>query len=266
MKRRFTTARGEMPFLDHLEELRWRLIWSAIAVTLGSCVGFAAVHYLGVMELLIAPVRPLLGESESLKYFSPVDPFFITVKLGVIVGVILAFPVLVYQVWAFLSPALDKDEKRAIIPSLYFGLVLFAAGVLLAYYAVLPLSLVFLTGFQQEYLEQAIEVGKYLGFVTKLLVGFGLVFELPVVIIILSALGLVTPDGLRKNRRFAILGITILASLLTPGDIISTFLMMIPMMFLYEVSILLSRTIHRKREARLEASLEPPEGAVESGP
>jgi len=262
------TRRGEMPFLDHLEELRWRILWSLLAIVVGSVIGFLLVHYLGVMEILIRPIKPLMPEGQLLKFFSPADPFFITLKLALVVGIILAFPVVVYQVWGFMSPALEKHEKRVIIPALYMGLVLFSAGVAMAYFLALPLSLIFLMGFQAEYLEQSIEVGRYLGFVTRLLVAFGIVFELPVVVMILSALGLVTPDFLKSKRRHAIVAITVVASLLSPGDVITvTVLMMAPLILLYEFSIVLSRFIYRRREKaeELSASQDPPSGAVEAG-
>lgn len=259
--------RGEMPFLDHLEELRWRILWSLMALVIASVAGFVLVHYFGVMDILIRPIRPLLEEGQRLKYFSPADPFFITLKLAVVVGVILSFPVIVYHVWSFLSPALEKHERRVIIPSMYMGLVLFCAGVAMAYYLALPLSLVFLMGFQADYLEQSIEVGRYLGFVTRLLIAFGVVFELPVVVMILTALGLVTPEFLKSKRRHAIVAITVLASLLSPGDVITvTILMMAPLILLYEFSIVMSRLISRRREReQLKASMEPPAGAVGTG-
>jgi sec-independent protein translocase protein TatC len=263
-------TQGEMPFLEHLEELRWRILYTIIALFVGTAIGFAVVHYLGVMELLIRPVRPHL-QGGQLAFFSPVTPFFVTLKLSLVVGLILAFPVVVYQAWAFLSPGLTAEEKKVIVPSLYFGLVLFCAGVAMAYFFVLPLALIFLTGFQQEFLQPMLEVGQYLAFVTKLLVAFGVAFELPVVIMILSALGLVTPRFLRDKRRHAIVGITVLASLLTPGDLASTVLMIIPMMILYEGSIFLSVMIYRKREESLSdeplrPSEEAPSGAVEADP
>ena len=155
-----TSVRGEMPFLDHLEELRWRILWSLLALILASVLGFVLVHYLGVMELLIRPIRPLLPDDQRLKFFSPADPFFITLKLALVVGIVLSFPVMIYHTWAFLSPALQKHERRVIIPSLYMGLVLFMAGVAMAYFLALPLSLVFLMGFQTDFLEQSIEVGR----------------------------------------------------------------------------------------------------------
>jgi sec-independent protein translocase protein TatC len=256
-----------MPFLDHLEELRWRVLWSLLAVGVATVVGFVLVQYLGVLELLIRPIRPLLA-GERLVYFNPATAFFVTLKLSFLVGIILAFPVVVYQVWAFFSPALKKEEKKVIVPSLYFGLGLFCAGVAMAYFAVLPLALRFLAGFQGEFLEPMIEVGEYLGFVVRLLLAFGIVFELPVVVMILSALGLVTPRFMKDKRRHAIVAITILASALTPGDIASTFLMIAPMILLYEASILISVAIWRRKaeeEEPLRPSAEPPPGTVGTG-
>lgn len=257
-----------MPFLEHLEELRWRLLWAGVAVGVGTVAGFVVVLNFGVLDLLIQPIRPYLDGGKPI-FLGPATSFFVTLKLSLVVGILLALPVVVYQVWAFLSPALDASEKRVIVPSLYFGLVLFCAGVALAYTWVLPLALRFLMGFQSDVLVAAIEVQEYLGFVTRLLLAFGLVFELPVVIMILSALGLVTPAFLASKRRHAVAGVAILSALLTPGDLASTILMMGPMVVLYEISILLSRVIHRRRrrereeaEARLRPSSDPPSGAV----
>lgn len=260
---------GEMPFLDHLEELRWRIFYMMIALTVCTIIGFLFVYYLGVLELLERPVIPFLN-GERLAYFNPATPFYVTMKLSVAVGIVLALPVIVYQIWAFLSPGLTRDEKRVIVPSLYFGVVLFCAGVALAYFFVLPLALLFLNGFQQESLSPTIEVNAYLGFVTRMLLAFGAVFELPIVVLILSMLGIVTPKFMRAQRRYAIVIITIMSSILTPGDLGSTFMMMAPMMFLYEVSIFVSAMVERRRERRLqdeeprilEPSQEPPPGAV----
>ena len=257
--------RGEMPFLDHLEELRWRIFKVAIAVVAGSIVGFLLVHFLKVPYLLTKPIEPFL-DGERLKFFSPTDPFFITLKLSMIVGIILGFPIIAYQVWRFLSPALESHERRVIVPSLYMGLVLFVAGVAMAYFAALPVTLSFLMGFETRFLEQAVEFNRYMSFVTRLLLAFGIAFELPVVIMILSVLGLVTPAGLRRKRRHALVGITVLASLLSPGDVISvTILLMAPLIILYEFSILLSATVDRRRGARerkIGESSGPPAGSV----
>ena len=253
-----------MPFLDHLEELRWRILWSIIAVVLGSIVGFVLVLKFEVLDLLINPLYSVMGDSEQLKFFSPTEPFFLILKVGILAGVILVSPILVYQVWAFLSPALERHEKRVIIPSLYMGLVLFAAGVAMSYYIALPITLDFLLFFGEDYFDPILQAGPYLNFVTKLLMAFGILFELPVVIMILSALGLVTPAFLRKRRRHAIVIITVLASFLSPGDVVTvTVLMMAPLILLYEFSIFLSVLIYRRKKAR-EIGGDPPEDVVEA--
>lgn len=261
-----------MPFLDHLEELRWRIFWSLLAITIGAIVGFGLVYYFEVLELLIAPIRAARNEPDlRLIYLSPADPFFVKLKLGIAVGVIMAFPVVVYQVWSFLSPALEKHERRAIIPALYLGLVLFVGGVAMGYFAALPVTLEFFQAFEGESMAEQLEISKTLAFVTRMLLAFGVVFELPVVIMVLTALGLVTPEFLRSKRRHAIVAITVLASFITPGDIITlTIMMMIPLIVLYELSIFLSAGIVRGRRAREKAEerehgIEPPEGTVEAG-
>jgi sec-independent protein translocase protein TatC len=243
----FTTTSGEMPFLDHLEELRWRLLWSLLAVLVFTIIGFLLVTRLDVLGLLVAPITPFLDGSK-LKYLSPTEPFFITLKLALGVGLLFAAPIIVYQIWAFLSPALLPSEKRAIVPSLYFGLVLFMIGVAMAYYIALPVTLQFTMGFQTESLEQAIVISEYLSVVIRLLLAFGVVFELPVVILALTFVGLVTPEFLAEKRRHAIAGITVLCALITPGDVITlTIMMMIPLVLLYELSITLSKLVVRRR-------------------
>jgi sec-independent protein translocase protein TatC len=238
---------GEMPFLDHLEELRWRILWSLLALVGASIVGFWLVMRFGVLDILIAPARPYIGD--RLNYLSLTDPFMITLRLGILLGFLLAFPIITYQVWAFVSPALHRREKRAIVPALYLGLVLFAAGVALAYFYVLPATARFMTGFQTGSLQPMLVVDRYVSIVTKVLVSFGVIFELPVVVLILSALGLVTSKFLRQKRRFAIAGMTVAASLITPGDTITvTVFMMAPLILLYEMSIGLARLVERGRE------------------
>ena len=253
----FKSQTPEMPFLDHLEELRWRIIWSLAVIIVAALLGFWLVTHFDVLGLLIEPIQPFLGTSK-LKYLSPTDPFFITLKLAIILGLVLASPIVFYQIWAFLAPALLPSERKVIIPSLYLGLVLFAAGVLMAYTLVLPVTLRFTMGFQTESLEQAIVIGAYMNVVVRLLLAFGLVFELPVVILILSVMGLVTPEFLVSKRRHAIAGITILAAVITPGDVITiTIMMMVPLVLLYEFSIILSRMV-KPSERRSIAAAEAP--------
>jgi len=170
--------------------------------------------------------------------------------------------------WAFLSPALKPQERRVIIPPLYGGLLLFAAGVALAYWIALPVTLEFFQRFQTESLQANLEINATLGFIVKMLMAFGFVFELPIVIMILSWMGIVTPEFLRAKRRHAIVLITVLASFITPGDVIVlTFMMMVPLILLYEVGIFLSVGIYRRkaqRDQEFETDTTPPTGSVET--
>lgn len=260
-----------MPFLDHLEELRWRILWSGAALIIGTVIGFVIVIKTNLPEVLLNPVREAWSNPNlQLVYLSPADPFFVSLKLAIYIGLILSFPIIVYQIWSFLSPALEKSERRAIIPALYLGLVLFLGGVALAYFAALPVTLEFFQAFLSGALQAQLEINATLAFIVKMLLAFGAVFELPIVIMVLSALGLVTPEFLRSKRRHAVVLITVLASFITPGDAISlTIMMMLPLVLLYEFGILLSVGIYRRRrkadeelEQRYDASMEPPAGAV----
>jgi sec-independent protein translocase protein TatC len=176
------------------------------------------------------------------------EPFFFALRVGVALGLLLASPVVAYQVWRFFAPALEERERRVIVPSLYLGLVLFAAGVAMAYFLVLPLTIRFLILFGTQWFHLQLTADAYLAMVWRLLVVFGAVFELPVVVMILSALGLVTPAFLRAKRRHAIVVMAVLASILSPGDFIGLMLLLLgPMVLLYELGILLSAMVRRER-------------------
>lgn len=267
MSARSKNPRGEMPFLDHLEELRWRIFKAAATLVLALGLGWYLVRRFRLTSLLVEPMRPYATDAK-LHAFGPTTGFFLELKLALVLGLILAFPVLVYQVWAFLAPALERRERRVIVPSLYGGTLLFALGAGLAYAVALPVSLHFLFGFQQDFLALTIGADQYLSFVVRLLVGFGLVFELPVVVLILSALGLVTPRFLRSKRKHAVVLITVVASFLSPGDLIMvTLLMMIPLILLYELGIVLSVLVTRGRAGDADRTIRPrdePDGAVQA--
>ncbi len=154
---------AEMPFLDHLEELRWRLLWSLGALTLGVIAGFVVVMQFDVIGLLARPITPLL-QGQKLIFTHPSDPFSIIMKAAFFIGILLALPVILYQLWAFLAPALHRHEKRIIIPMIAFAVLLFVAGAALAYFVVLPLTLRFLLGLQTESLQSMISAADYFGF------------------------------------------------------------------------------------------------------
>jgi Tat protein translocase TatC len=245
-------SRGEMPFLDHLEELRWRILYSLLAVVVGTLIGWWIVQHFDVIGLLMRPIAPLLP-SGRLMFTSPTDPFFITLKLAFAVGLVVVSPVVIYQIWAFLAPALYEREKRLIVPSLSVGVVLFAAGAAVAYLWILPRALTVLLSLQRQELSPIITADKYFGVAAPFIIGFGVVAELPLVVTILAALGLVTPRFLIKNRRYAVVLIAIVAALLTPPDAVSMLLMLGPLLLLYEISIFCA-WIATRRRARREAA------------
>lgn len=247
---------AEMPFLDHLEELRRRVIWCLLALVLLSVVGFFLVTEAGILEILERPFNQVLPD-EGLRYTSPTTPVVITFKLAFVVGFILSLPVIAYQTWAFFSPALYEHEKRYVIPAITVGFVLFLFGIAMAYFLVLPLGLRFLIGFQAETLTPIITVDEYLRFATRLILAFGLIFEMPVVLVLLSLMGLVTPSGLRKYQRHALVILAIASAMLTPADLGTMFMLLVPMVLLYELSIWLVKIVGGGR-ARSE---EPAPGA-----
>jgi sec-independent protein translocase protein TatC len=235
-----------MPFLEHLDELRSRLIWMGVTVLTLSVAGFFIVTELDVIGLLKRPIVPLVPEG-MLLFTSPTEPMTVTLKLAFVVGMILSVPVIVYHTWAFLAPALFEHEKKAVVPAVIGGFLLFLLGVAMAYFLVLPLALQFLLNFQTQALAPIITIGEYLRFATRLILAFGIIFELPLVCLMLSALGLIDAGSLRKFRRHAIVAVSMLSALLTPADVGTMLMMMVPLIVLYEFSVLLVAIVDRRR-------------------
>jgi sec-independent protein translocase protein TatC len=241
-------ATGEMPFLDHLEELRWRIIWSLAALVVGLIVGFVLVVKLQLIRILQAPIAPLLA-GNKLVITSPGDSFSISLSAAMIVGIIIASPVIIYQLWAFLSPALHRHEKKVVIPVIVGAVGLFVAGVALAYFFVLPMVLRFLLTWQAESFEPMITASGYFGLVMTLALTFGAAFELPILILALAALGLVTPQFLARFRPYALVLTFVVSAFVTPGDILlASLALTAPLYLLYELSVLLTRIVFRKRD------------------
>src|SRR5574341_2469350 len=247
-----THNRAEMPFLDHLEELRWRILWSLLALILGSAIAFNVVEHYDVLPVLKRPIEPLLAGGK-LFYTRPTDPFIITLKLAVLVGAVLASPIILWQLWAFLSPALYAREKRFLIPILIAGLILFVGGALMAYLWVLPTALKLLFSFQRPDLEFIITADAYFSFASLFILAFGVVFETPLVIVLLAGFGVMDPAFFAKNRPMALVLGAIIAALLTPPDAVSMMLMLVPLMLLYELGILAARLVWRSRSRELSA-------------
>ena len=253
---RGATDQAEMPFLDHLDELRSRLIRALLALIVGMVIGLVAVTQWDVLGIVQRPIAELLP-GEALNYSSVTTPFITILKLGFIVGLIVAFPYLALQAWGFLSPALYESERKFAIPAIASGTILFIAGISMAYFLVLPLGLnILLNFFTFDELNPVIMINEYLTFAVRLILAFGLIFELPVVLVFLSLVGIVTPEGLAKYRRHAIVVMAVVSAFLTPADPYTMLAMMLPMMFLYEISVIMTRVLRRRRQETERASEE----------
>ena len=240
----------EMPFLDHLEELRKRLFWIGGSIIIGVVVGFTLLSKLDIIRLLERPILPLL-HGQKLIYTHPGTSFHILLNASLVLGLILASPVIVGQIWGFLAPALYAHEKRVVIPVLISMLALFLAGVALSYFVVLPLTLQFLMSIESTALTPLISATEYFDFAISMCLAFGVVFEVPIAILALTALGLVTPQFLSKYRKHAIVICLTAAAFITPGaDPYSLFALAIPLYVLYELSVFVAQFAYRKREKR----------------
>lgn len=245
---------GEMPFLDHLEELRSRILKALGAVIAGCAVGFWVVQRFEVVTLLKTPIAPYLPDGR-LTVLSPTEPVMIVLKLSFLLGLILASPVLLYQLWGFLSPALYERERRAFVPALLVGTVLFLIGAGLGYVYVVPQALRVLFSFQSAALQPMITYDAYFSFVIQILIGLGLSFEIPLVITILAAFGLITPAHLHRFRRIEVVLAFVAGALLSPGtDVLSMFMMTIPILLLYEVGVAGAILVYRRRLRHAAAS------------
>ena len=238
-----------MPFLDHLEELRWRILRSLAAIVVAFALGLWLVQHFQLVNLLKQPIAPYLtGAGGKLIVTSPTDPVMIVFKLGFLVGVVLASPVILWQAWAFLAPALYAREKKALVPALFVGLGLFLIGGIVAYLFVVPQALRVLFSFQTEAIQPFITYDAYFDFVLQVVLALGLSFELPLIIVILAWLEVIGPEDLSRFRRFAIVGACVAGALLSPGtDLISMIMMTIPLILLYEVGYAGAVVIQRRR-------------------
>jgi sec-independent protein translocase protein TatC len=249
-----------MPFLDHLEELRWRILKCLLAIGVGLVIAWVVLDKVDLIELLKRPIAPYLPGGR-LVFTSPAEPFMLTLKVAFGFGCVLVSPVLIYQIWAFLAPALYERERRLIVPALAVGAVLFLAGAIACYEWLLPAALKVLLGFSREDLTPMITIDRYFGMAVPFIVASGAIAELPLVMTILAALGLVTPQFLARQRRYAFVISAFVAALLTPPDAVSMMLMLIPLALLYEISIWCAWVASRRR-ARREATAGAGAGAA----
>src|SRR5437870_389023 len=250
------STNGEMPFLDHLEELRWRIIYSAIALMIGVGIGLASAFKYDLVAILEAPAIPFMG-GQKLIVTPPADFFTLRLQLSFVIGIAIATPVIGYQLWAFMAPALHQTERRIVIPVLIAGAVLFLLGAAMAWFLVLPMSLKWFYGLAGTSLQPMYAANEYIGFVTNLALAFGAAFELPLLLVALSAFGIVTAKALSNARKFAVVIIWAAAAIISPGDVVTvTIALFIPLYLLYELSVIVAYFIERKRRAN-QAKDEP---------
>ena len=224
-----------MTLVEHLDELRNRIIFSGVVLVLAVTFCFWQNN-----ELLEIANEPLPRELDPLT-FSPTEPFFTTIKLSIYGGILLALPILLYQVYAFVLPAFSPTERRVVFPMLLAVPFLFIAGTVFAYFVVLPPALNFLLGFNDQEFNIQIRASEYYGFFVVTLIGVGLLFQIPVGVLAVTRLGIVTPQQLAKNRRYAILIIAVVAMLLPGTDPVTMVICMLPLYLLFEGSLLLAR-------------------------
>jgi len=277
------TSPANMAFLDHLEELRWRIVKALAAVFVGAifCFVFSdpivkiltrpyeeavfsleaqrSSNAVQAVENLVRkwfdlpnpelePVQELteLPPGRRLQALKPMTYFYISLQIAFIGGLILALPAVFYQVWRFIAPGLLSREKRLMIPIISLSVFCFSIGALIAYWIVLPLGLRFFLALEPPDMTSQWAVDEYIGFVLRLIMGFGIVFEMPVMALFLAKIGLLTADRMRSIRRYAVVGIFILGAIFTPPDPISQILMALPLLGLYEISIWICKVSQRK--------------------
>jgi len=233
----------------HLQEIRKRLILSFIAVGAGFLICYGFSH--SIFDILTAPIINVMPTGSALIFRSVAEAFFTYMKVGFVAGLMLASPFVLYQIWGFVSRRLDQDKKRYVLPFVLAGSFCFVLGVLFGYFVALPFGCKFLLKYATKSIRPMPDMNAYLSFSVKFLLAFGVVFEFPVIMLILARIGAVNAKMLAEKRRYAILLIFIFAFIITPPDIISQVLMALPLMGLYEVGILLCKIFEKKPERDL---------------
>lgn len=241
----------EMPFLDHLEELRRRIFYSLLFVVLATLASLFFINQ--IFAFLVAPYNDALriaaegqpagaAGSSRLVFFTPTGGFMIYVKLAATAGLLVSLPFVFYQLWKFVAPGLLEQEKRFVPALVFFTALCFGLGAAFCYYVVLKFGLGFLLSFQSVDLMPMISIEEYFGFVTALIFIFGILFEMPVIAYLLTRIGLLTPEFLRQKRPYSIIVIFVVAAIITPSvDAFTQILLAVPLMGLYEISIWISR-------------------------
>jgi sec-independent protein translocase protein TatC len=243
VKKRGRDVEGKMPFLEHLGELRDRIVRALVAILIGLVIAFPfsarTVDWLA---------RPIQQTGNTLVFLAVTEAFWVQMKVALFLALFIAAPAILYQVWAFIAPGLYAHERKYAAPFVIIGSLMFIAGGAFSLLVVTPNAIKFLLGYARPGLQPMISIGSYIDFLLKFTLAFGAVFEVPIALTLASRLGLVTPKALAKNRKYAVLGAFVAAAILTPTpDIVNQSLMAGPIILLYEVGIVCARLFGRRR-------------------
>ena len=253
-----TDTQDKIPFTAHLEELRKRLITCFVAVGIGFALSYGFKEKL--FQILTHPLISVMKQGETLIYTALPEAFFTFLKVSFLSGLMIASPVIIYQFWMFVAPGLYDREKRLMIPIVLLSSLFFIGGALFGYFIVFPFGFQFFLGFATETIRPMPSMKEYLSFSAKLLLAFGLVFELPLVLTFLARLGIVSVPFLKKNRKYALLLFFVGAAILTPPDVVTQIMMALPLMLLYEISIVGARIFGKKKAEPIPAAEAEREG------
>jgi sec-independent protein translocase protein TatC len=240
-----------LPLLSILQRLRKRLVASAIALGVGFAISYAFSERL--FRILAWPLKANLAPGDKLIYTGLPEMFFVYIKVAFVAGLLLSAPFIFYELWMLATPGFRQRQKRLVLPFVLASSVLFVGGGLFGYFIAFPAGFKFFLGFENQYLQSLPSVKQYFSFSLKLLLLFGLLFELPVAVFFLTKAGIITPEGMKKSRTYAMLAIFVFAAVVTPPDLITQVMLAIPLLGLYEVGILISR-LARSKKARKEES------------
>ncbi len=236
---------NDLTLTEHLRELRTRLLWSCLGIFIGTCVCY--VYREIIFDVLREPIQKYLP-SGGLVFTAPTDKFMAVLKVSFFGGVALSAPWWLYQLWKFIGPGLYQNERKYTIGFIFSGTVLFAVGVSFAYFLAVPAAFEFLMTFGGDVDKPMITISSYLSFFMTFLLMFGFAFELPLVIVILGMLGVVSQSFLREKRRYIIVGLAIVSAIVTPPDVMSMILMLVPLYVLFEISILIVGFFEQKKQ------------------
>ncbi|MDP7416913.1 MAG: twin-arginine translocase subunit TatC [Desulfobacterales bacterium] len=249
-----TNETGKISFTSHLEELRKRLIVCFVSVGIGFALSYGFKEKL--FQILSRPLIAVMAADDKLIFTGLPEAFFTYLKVAFLYGIMLSTPIILYEFWMFVAPCLYQKEKRLLLPIVFLSTFFFLGGSLFGYFIVFPFGFKFFLGFASETIQPLPSMKEYLGFSAKLLLAFGLVFELPLIITFLSKMGLVTVDYLKKNRKYALLLFFAGAAILTPPDVVTQIMMALPLMILYEISIIGAKIFSKKKSTENDKSVD----------